>query len=106
MAHNAKPSKGKPGSYTSAHSLYWWVLVVCFTLLWESRTVDQTYKYKEVASSNSCSPAMDSSDSLSLTDFLFSVLLDRELCGKVVNVGLFPEVFTSIVFVSLCFHVL
>lgn len=101
MAHNAKPSKGNP----HLCSLYWWVLEVCFTLLWESRTVGQTCKYKEAASSNSCSPAMESSDSLSLTDFLFFVLLDRELCGKVVNIGLFSELFTSID-VSLCFHVL
>lgn len=102
MAHNAKPSKVKP-HYCSP---YWWVLAMRFTLLWESRTVNQTCSCKEVTSSSSCSPAMESLGSLSPTDFLFCVLLDRELCGKVLSIGLFAEVFTSMVCVSLCFHVL
>lgn len=78
----------------------------CFTLLWESRTVNQTCSCKEVTSSSSCSPAMESLDSLSLTDFLFCVLLDRERCGKVLSIGLFSEAFTNMVCVSLCFRVL
>lgn len=43
---------------------------------------------------------------LSLTDFLFCVLLDRELCGRVLNNVLFSEVFTSMEYVSPYFHVL
>lgn len=39
--------------------------------------MDQTCNYKEAH----VSPAMEFLDSLSLTDFLFCVLLDRELCG-------------------------
>lgn len=75
---------------------------MCFTLLWEFRTVDQTCNYKEAHAS----PAMESLDFFSLAFCSVYFLIGSYVEGRVLNIVLFSEVFTSMVYVTLCFHAL